>query len=563
MYQVRYAFLTLRSVSATDLLVVVAVLCVNFLCNTVGNAQSVRPPNVIVVYTDDHGYSDLGCQGVFDDVKTPHIDALAAGGVRMANGYCTAPQCVPSRGGLLSGQYQNRFGLESNPDLQDASVMKRFDAVTTLPERLRKAGYTTGMAGKWHLGPDHQITDHGFDQAFFKHSNAPGFWNMNLDGQSIEPTQQNGGGYHIDLISDFACAFIERYQKQPFFFYLACRAPHVPLDAPPKYLERFPGEMPERRRQALAMISAVDDGVGRIVQTLREHGLEENTLLLVISDNGAPLKKTKADEPGGGPGWDGSLNDPLNGEKGMLTEGGVHVPFVVHWKDTIPGGQVYTHPVISLDVAATATAIAGLEPDPALAGVNLVPYLNGAVTGAPHESLYWRWLNQSAIRQGKWKYIELDDRKYLFDLETDLEETTNVVAKHPDVAASLHDALAKWADTLLAPGIGALASDGRSKVDGDYYDWYIDGKRDEAEKAMPAKKTPSRSKTEAKVTTRDLFTRRDVNKDGRVTLAEFLAGRTGPTVPVLTRRFAELDQDRDGDWESEELEPTKSNATRN
>lgn len=439
-----------------------------------------RKPNVIVIYTDDHGYSDLSSQGVYDDVKTPNIDALANAGVRMTSGYCTAPQCVPSRGGLISGQYQTKFGLESNPQQGDATVMQRFDRLETIPERLKTAGYMTGMAGKWHLGIDDAdaIAAHGFDKVFFKHSNGAGHWNMNLDGEDIEPQVQKGGGYHLELISEFACSFIARFQDKPFFFYLACRAPHVPLDAPQKYLDRFPGSMPERRRQALAMLSAVDDGVGRIVATLRKNGLEEDTLIFVISDNGAPLKIHKLDAHGGGPGWDGSLNDPLNGEKGMLTEGGIHVPFVVCWKGTVPGGQVYSHPVITLDVGATACAFADLPDDPELDGVNLIPFLTGKKQGVPHDALYWRWLGQSAIRKGKWKYLRSDEREYLFDLENDVEETTNLLSSAPEIAVALHADLKAWADTQSPPGLWALKSEGMSHQAGKYFDWYLDGKRD-------------------------------------------------------------------------------------
>lgn len=439
-----------------------------------------RKPNVIVIFTDDHGYADLSCQGVFNDVKTPHMDSLATGGVRMTDGYCTAPQCVPSRGGLLSGQYQTKWGLESNPQFRDAATMKRFDELETIPERLKRAGYVTGMAGKWHLGPGRAdaIADHGFDKVFHKNSNGPGHWNMDLEGNDVEPQAQQGGGYHIDLISEFASTFIDRFHDKPFFFYLACRAPHVPLDAPQKYLDRFPGEMPRRRRQALAMLSAVDDGVGRIMATLRRHELEEETLIFVIGDNGAPLKIHKLDAPGGGPGWDGSLNDPMNGEKGMLTEGGIRVPFVVHWKGTIPGGQTYSHPVITLDVGATACSVAGLPADPVLDGVNLLPYLTEQRPGTPHEVLYWRWLGQSAIRKGKWKYLRSDTREYLFDMEEDFQETRNLLDRSPVIAASLHAELKAWAATQSPPGLSAVESPGMARAANRYFDWYLDGERD-------------------------------------------------------------------------------------
>ena len=178
------------------------------------------PPkaNVMVIFADDLGFSDLGCQGIQTDLKTPNIDSLASGGVRMTSGYVTAPQCVPSRGGLISGRYQNRFGLEANGRSLDG-----FNQQFTLPERLKEAGYVTGMAGKWHLGPEQEIASHGFDKFFFKQSNAAGFWNMNLEGKDVRPVQYQGGGYHIDVCSTFASSFIERFKDRPFFFYLAMR----------------------------------------------------------------------------------------------------------------------------------------------------------------------------------------------------------------------------------------------------------------------------------------------------------------------------------------------------
>jgi uncharacterized sulfatase len=434
-------------------------------------AQSVTKPNILVIFTDDHGWADLGVQGVRKDIRTPHLDALAVGGLRAVSGYVTAPQCVPSRAGLLSGRYQNRFGVESN-----AESVAPFAAERTIPKRLKEAGYVTGMAGKWHLGDNTKVAEHGFDKVFFKHSNAPGFWNMDFNGKDIEPTEQRGGGYHLDLITDFASAFIKRHASQPFFFYLAPRAPHTPLDAPPKYTSRFPGEMPERRRQALAMISAVDDGVGRILATLREHKLEERTLIFVMGDNGAPLKIHKVDSPlqGDPGGWDGSLNEPMNGEKGTLCEGGIRVPWLACWKGTIPGGQVYPHPVISLDVAATAVALAGLKAQPGeLDGVNLIPFFTGETKAAPHERLYWRWTAQSAIREGKWKLLRGGPREYLFDLEADPGERQNLLATHPDIAKRLRDHLKAWGADLNPPGV---ESDSLSRAAANYFDYYLDAK---------------------------------------------------------------------------------------
>lgn len=425
-------------------------------------------PNLIVIFTDDHGYADLSCQGFVEDIRTPNIDALAAGGVQMASGYVTAPQCVPSRAGLMSGRYQTRFGVESN-----GKPLGGFNAQQTIADRLKTAGYATGMTGKWHLGPAPEIVSHGFDDVYYKNANQPGWANFDLAGEDRTPGPENSKLYHLDVNTAAACAFIERHHQQPFFFYCAYRAPHVPLDAPPKYLDRFPGKMAERRRKALAMISAIDDGVGQIMDTLRRYGLEERTLLFLIGDNGAPLKIHKLDAPGGGPGWDGSLNDPLNGEKGMLTEGGIRVPFLVYWKGKIDGGRLYQHPVISLDVAATAVAMAGLPADPKLDGVDLIPYLCGDVDRAPHATLYWRWIAQSAVREGHWKYLRGGTREYLFDLDADREEKHNRLAEHPEVAVRLRAKLQQWATQLDPPG---LETQPMASTWEQYFDYYLDGK---------------------------------------------------------------------------------------
>ena len=500
-------------------------------------------PNVIVIFTDDHGYADLSCQGVFDDVKTPHIDSLASGGVRMTNGYVTAPQCVPSRAGLLTGQYQNKFGLESNRASNIPGGLDGFNNTLTIAERLKQVGYATGMIGKWHLGPREEIVTHGFDDVFYKNSNRNGWANYDLEGNDVEASEEKSGLYHLDACSGAAKAFVRRHHKEPFFLYLAYRAPHVPLDATQQYLDRFPGEMPERRRRALAMLSAVDDGVGGVLQSLRQYGIEENTLLFFIGDNGAPLKIHKVDAPGIGAGWDGSLNDPLNGEKGTVIEGGNRTPFVVCWKGRIPKGQVYDQPVISLDVAATAAALAGLPHDPQLDGVNLIPYLTGEKRGTPHAALHWRWMGQAAIREGQWKYIQGDSRRYLFDLDQDMGEKRNLVAEHPEIAERLAKRLKEWSQTLTPPGLPPdLTPAGKA-----YFDHYLDGK--EASHA----KYPSEPKAAKKPTSSAkkrpgaaaMFKQRDTNKDNQLTLEEYIGTREGRNVPALTRRFKAFDEDSD------------------
>jgi len=474
-------------------------------------------PNIIVIFTDDQGYADLSCQGSLTDIKTPHIDSLADTGVRMTNGYITAPQCVPSRAGLLIGRYQNRFGVESN----GRGPLPLSE--TTIADRLSAAGYMTGMIGKWHLTPNHsdleflrkydpdirpgtanavmkkvpgdviasyRAANRGF-QEFYDGSMYTVFANYDLKGNSLNPKGEvikHKGGYRLDIQSDAAVAFIDRNHDAPFFLYLAYFAPHVPLEATDKYLSRFPGDMPERRRYALAMMSAIDDGVGRILKSLEQYRIDDNTLIFFISDNGAPLKIDKRDIPisfkGGA--WDGSLNDPLNGEKGMLAEGGIRVPFLARWKGRLPAGVVYDQPVISLDVAATAVALAGQPHDPKLDGINLIPYLTGEKAGAPHETLYWRWIAQSAVREGKWKYLRGGAREYLFDLDTDKEEKHNLLATNPEIAQQLATKLERWSEELSPPG---LETEQMSDVWERYFDYYLDGKEPTA-RSRPADPKP-------------------------------------------------------------------------
>lgn len=489
-------------------------------CSCLGIIRSITAasPNIIVFYTDDHGYADLGVHGIVDDIKTPHTDALARSGVLARHGYSTAPQCVPSRAGLLSGRFQSRFGLESNPDPLDG-----FNRQTTIAQRLQAAGYATAQFGKWHLGPTQEITRHGFDHVFAQNVQRPFTANITLDGQDRPLGDLLPERYHVDGCSQAAAALIERYQDRPFFLYIAYRAPHVPLDAPPKYLKRFPGKMPERRRQALAMISAMDDGVGRITETLKEHGLTEQTLIFFISDNGAPLKIHKTDLPGGGPGWDGSLNDPLNGEKGMLAEGGIHVPFIISWPGTIPADQVYDHPVSALDVAATAAEIANIETKPdQLDGVNLIPHLTGKIDAPPHPFLAWRWIAQSAIREGDWKLLRGGQREYLFNLAEDLEETNNRMVQHPEIADRLRRKLTTWCDQLAPPG---LTNGTMSETWQRYFDHYLDG--------IPSPPPKVTAKTEADATS--WIVRNGIlrEQDGILTLTP--ETNTGRKLPFLTR----------------------------
>lgn len=435
-------------------------------------------PNIIWVFCDDMGWADLRANGVADDVKTPHLDALAARGVRFTDGYITAPQCSPSRAGLMAGRYQQRFGFDNIADgpfpLDEP----------TIAERLAAAGYATGMIGKWHLEPNAATPAFNRRRTGDPKKNPPaeeffryfpeqrGFTDVYkgeltryrrtylLNGRDVpeaaRPIQTvDHPGYRLTTQTQAALGFISRHRDRPFFLYLAYFAPHVPLEATPELLMRFPGPMAERRRHALAMNAAMDDGIGAIVKRLETLGLNDNTMVVFLSDNGAPIKIHKVDRTlawkGGA--WNGSINDPLNGEKGTLLEGGIRVPFVLAWPKRIRGGQVIESPVISLDLAATALSMAGAAPVDAFDGIDLLPSL---ADGEPvaERSLFWRFWRQTAIRRGAWKLIVLSTGdRYLFNLAEDRGERRNVVADRPEVASRLFTELAAWSQELVPAGL--------------------------------------------------------------------------------------------------------------
>ena len=440
-------------------------------------------PNVVVILADDMGWADLGVQGVEKDLKTPNLDALAAAGVRCTAGYVTSPQCSPSRAGIITGCYQQRYGIDTIPD-----VPLPAEAIT-LAERLGPAGYRCGFVGKWHLEPNVTCVQWmerelpgmvatpqekrriPWANIFPYSPGAQGFhdyfWgemrryraNFALDGRDLKPEGEIVAmpeDFRIDVQTRAAVTFIERHHARPFYLHVGYYGPHTPLEATKKYLDRFPGPMPNRRRYALAMIAAIDDGVGEIMQKLRVHGLEKNTLVIFTSDNGAPLKMTRPDSPlaSDSGGWDGSLNDPWIGEKGMLSEGGIRVPMIFSWSGVLPAGITYAQPVSSLDFAATANAIAGLPASTGLDGVNLVPFLTGKDSAAPHDRLCWRFWNQAAIREGRWKYLSAGGNSaYLFDVASDAHETKNLIAAHPELAAGLRARLEEWTRQFQPPGI--------------------------------------------------------------------------------------------------------------
>ncbi len=400
-------------------------------------ADDRRRPNIIVILSDDHGYADIGCQGC-KDVATPNIDSIAANGIRFTDGYVSCPVCSPTRAGLMTGRYQQRFGHYHNPG--PALDMKEWGLPLdqkTFAQYMKEQGYATGCVGKWHLGdlPKYHPYNRGFDEYFGFIGGAHGYL---IPGKGFNVIQRNGKpvqekAYLTDAFGREAVSFIDRHKDKPFFLYLAFNAVHQPLEIPPRDKDAFPQIQDEKRRKFVSMLKCLDDNVGKVLAKVREAGLENDTLIFFLGDNGGPT-------PG-----NTSRNDPFKGYKAQVHEGGIRVPFLAQWKGRIPAGKVENRPVISLDILPTAVAAAGGKAASNVDGVDLLPYLTGKDAGTPHESLCWCYDTESAIRMGDWKYAKREGvGSRLFNLASDPGEKEDLSAKHPDKVKELSAAWDKW-----------------------------------------------------------------------------------------------------------------------
>ncbi|MGH7944423.1 MAG: sulfatase family protein [Opitutaceae bacterium] len=403
-------------------------------------AAADNKPNVIVFLADDEGYGELGCQGN-QEIPTPHIDSIARNGIRFTQGYVSGPYCSPTRAGLMTGRYQTRFGHEFN----EGPIGGKFGlplTEKTFADRMRALGYATCAIGKWHLGSglEFRPAKRGFDEFYGTLANTPFFHPNDFVDSRVSPEVQNvedPNFYTTDAYATRAVDWLERTKGRPFFLYLPFNAQHAPLQAPKKYLDRFPQIADAKRKLFAAMMSAKDDAIGQVLAKVRDLGQEENTLIFYLSDNG------------GRPRVNTSKNDPLRGQKSTTLEGGIRVPFLVQWKGRLPAGKTYFHPIIQLDLLPTVIAAAGAKVDPTwqLDGVNLLPYLSGRNTGRPHETLYWRFGEQWAVRHGDWKLVvsSVDGPgARLFNLADDLGEARDLAAKHPGKVKELAAAWRVW-----------------------------------------------------------------------------------------------------------------------
>ena len=470
------------------------------------NAKSpTAPPNIVFVLADDLGYGDLGIYGS-KVIKTPHLDELARSGVRFTQGYVSHPVCSPSRAGLLTGRYQQRHGWEFNPAGRDATSGLSLDEVT-FADMLREAGYATGIVGKWHLGQQdlHHPMNRGFDEYFgileggstFIDSSLPGVEHGSLGGEPAPTQRQNKvlrgfeevqvDEYLTDVFTDEAVSFIERHgaTEKPFLLYLSHTTPHAPLQATAKYLEAYRHIEDDRTRVYAAMVASLDESVRRVVEALKARGILDNTLLVFASDNGC------ADYVRGA-----CSNAPLSGYKRYHHEGGVRVPFVISWPAQIEAGQIFEHPVTSLDLFSTFAAAAGHDAG-ADDSVDLLPFLTQATTGPPHEYLYWRSGPTLAIRDTRYKLIQLNKTPFtatdlrrdgrleppaggwpttsphgqltlLYDLQSDPGETTNIAAPNPALVERLEQEVRAWSEQLPKDPINPAIRSTLAEIDGEW-----------------------------------------------------------------------------------------------
>ena len=454
---------------------------------------SVLPANVVLIFVDDLGYCDSELYGC-DDIPTPHIRSLAEDGTVFIAGYVTSPVCSPSRASLLTGRYQQRFGHEFLPEADPTGQSGLPIGESTLADAMRSAGYTTGMVGKWHLGDKdvfHPL-NRGFDHFFgvltsatdyidptradvksasyskkthtFELSN-PSDWRgrgKNFVARGNVPVDE--GDYITDAFTREARAFIRENKDAPFFLYLPYNAPHGPLQVTQEYYDRFPKMENEAKRIYAAMISALDDSIGAVLGVIEEQGLEDNTLVILISDNGGGVAAH-------------ANNSPFRLGKHTLFEGGVRVPFVMKWPDHISAGGTYEHPVSTLDVFPTAVAAARSTKTPTkeLDGVDLIPILQNDDNPPPHEALFWRNGANWAVREGDWKLIYAAERHWLYDLSSDVGEKYNVSHAHPDIIERLTIHYKEWNKGNIEPLWPPLAVKGQPRfaVDGVNIKWAL------------------------------------------------------------------------------------------
>lgn len=394
-------------------------------------------PNIIVIVADDAGYADFGFMGS-GDLETPELDKLAQNGVIFTDAHVSATVCAPSRAGLITGKYQQRFGFEAN----GTGDIGLADNVLTIADVLKTNKYKTIALGKWHLGDsesDHP-NNRGFDDFFGFIGGSRSYFPIKKPTKEMM-LQHNGervvfDGYLTDVMGDKSASYVEENNDQPFFMYLAYNAPHTPMHAKEEHLEKYKNHP---RKKLAAMIWSLDENIGKLVDKLKETNQLENTLIFFLSDNGGSPHNS-------------SDNGDLKGWKGNKFEGGHRVPFLVHWGKKIKGHRTFNGLTSSLDIFTTSLAAAGIKNNFDLDGTNLIPYLKGEQNGNPHEKLFWRKLNEAGVRLGDKKLIRLKGYGSTFyDLKTDLGEMNDLTKSNKSTSELLHKELEAWEAKLIEP----------------------------------------------------------------------------------------------------------------
>ena len=432
------------------LLTIIAIVLIEMNCFASQKTSIDKKPNIIILFSDDAGYADFSMNGN-QKIKTPHIDQIARNGVIFSNAYVSGPVCSPSRAGLLTGRYQQRFGHECNiggnysktdPELIGLNTNEK-----TIADLMKSEDYHTGMIGKWHLGEKKQFhpCNRGFKEFFGMLGGGSPYHAGKATKllRNFENADYHSLPYLTDAFGDEACKFIEKNKEKPFFLYLSFNAPHTPMHARPDYLEEAKENFKtEQRAVNAAMTRSLDENIGKVMDKLKELGLEKNTLVIFTNDNGGAIP------------YNASCNDPFSGTKGTFLEGGIHVPFIAQWPDVIPKGKIFNEPVITLDILPTAIEVAGgeLPVDRSYDGVNLLPYVQGKKKGHPHDALFWRLLHHGAVRKGNWKLIWFDDKPpRLHNLKDDIGEQVDLSEKFPNKVRELLSEFNKWQKELSEP----------------------------------------------------------------------------------------------------------------
>ena len=411
----------------------------------IGLASSIlaeERPNIVIILTDDQGYADVSYNPHSPpEVSTPNIDALAYSSIICTQGYTSGHVCSPTRAGLMTGRYQQRFGIYTAGEGGSGVPLDE----VFIPQRLKSAGYVSGAVGKWHLGltEEYHAMNRGFDEfyGFMGRGAHPYFDHSDMNHpiyRGLKPIREQG--YLTTRITEEAVDFIRRHNEDPFFLYVAYNAVHSPPEAPAEDIKQATGD--KTRDTLMAMIKHLDLGIGAIVESLKAHNIFDNTLLVFLSDNGGSSAMH-------------AKNTPLRGFKQMDYEGGIHVPFIVSWPAQLQGGQKCDVPLWSIDLFATALDAAGLPmpKDKPLDGKSILPAIRGE-TDQLHDQLYWSSAGDKgkwAIRSGNWKLVAEKERIELFDLEKDPGETTELSASFPKVVIELTDKYNTWLDEMADP----------------------------------------------------------------------------------------------------------------